>query len=334
LSISPTAWRRVVALTAGRAMLVTDLHGDKDAYDRYRDRFLTLQARGEADHLIIAGDLIHHSGPAGADRSVEMVLDLFRLQEEVGAENIIYLLGNHELPHIYAITLQKGDELFTPRFEKKMGRERERILSRFRQLPFYLVTPGGVTVTHAGATNAIGERSGTQRLFNFSHTDVLDAARVTITEKTRPALQRAVSRMYGRPYSELMQTLFGVTDPADPRYEDFLVGALATTGNEDFDLLWSALFNRNEKEYGNQIYKMVLRTMLQTLSPAEMPQQVMVTGHMDCRGGYKLVNSQQLRIASAKHAHPREAGVYLLWDVTKKISHAEQLVPYLHSVFS
>ncbi len=45
-------WPRVVSLEAGVAMVVSDLHGDWDAYRRYCDRFLALQARGQADKRV------------------------------------------------------------------------------------------------------------------------------------------------------------------------------------------------------------------------------------------------------------------------------------------
>jgi hypothetical protein len=40
---SPRLW----SLDAGVAMVVTDLHGDWDAYARYRERFIELHAAGQ-----------------------------------------------------------------------------------------------------------------------------------------------------------------------------------------------------------------------------------------------------------------------------------------------
>lgn len=37
---------RLWTLEAGIAMIVTDLHGDWDAYSRYRDRFIALRTQG------------------------------------------------------------------------------------------------------------------------------------------------------------------------------------------------------------------------------------------------------------------------------------------------
>ena len=324
-------WDRVVDLSQGQAMVVTDLHGDWDAYQRYRDTFLQLQALGQADTLILSGDMIHASAPPGQDKSVEIVLDIIRLKEELG-ERIIYLLGNHEIPHIYSITLQKGDDLFTPRFEMAMGDHRQKIVSFFHTLPFYVRTPGGISICHAGASTALGETNGVERLFNFSHQTILNRTRAQITKEERPDLIRAMRRKHGRTYNEMARKWFAVTGLNDPRYDDFLVGTIATS-DEDFELLWPALFSRNEKEYGNSSYQVLLNTLLQSLSAGYERQTVLVTGHIDVRGGYKLVNRRQLRLASAKHASPREAGLYLLFNTQERFNKADELVSNLSSVF-
>ncbi len=51
---------RLWSLDAGMAMAVTDLHGDWGAYQRHRDRFVDLEAKGRADYLIFTGDLLDH----------------------------------------------------------------------------------------------------------------------------------------------------------------------------------------------------------------------------------------------------------------------------------
>lgn len=330
MSAQTNQWSRVVDLTEGQVMVVTDLHGDWDAYERYRDTFFRLRALGQADTLILNGDMIHASAPANEDKSAEIVLDLIRLKKELG-DNLICVLGNHELPHIYSITLQKGDDLFTPRFEFAMGEHRQQIISFFDSLPFYVRTPGGVSICHAGASTALGEPNGVTRLFNLSHQEILNRTRAQITQEERPELIRAMRRKHGRTYNEMARKWFAVTGLDDPRYDDFLVGTLAMS-DEDFELLWPSLFTRNEKEYSTS-YQVLLNTLLQALSTNYSHQSVLVTGHIDCRGGYKVVNRQQLRIASAKHALPREAGLYLLFNAQKTFIKAKDMVPQLRSVF-
>ncbi len=324
-------WDRVVNLEKGQAMVVTDLHGDWDAYQRYRDTFFQLQALGQADILILNGDMIHASAPANQDKSLEIVLDIIRLKKELG-DSLVYVLGNHELPHIYSITLQKGEELFTPRFEFNMGGKRQEIVSFFDSLPFYVRTSGGVSICHAGASTALGETDGVSRVFNYSHQRVLQRTRAQITKEERPSLIRAMRKMHGRTYNDMARNWFAISGLNDPRYDDFLVGTL-TTSDEDFELLWSALFTRNEKEYGSNSYQVLLSTMLQALSEGYAQQSILITGHIDCKGGHKMVNRHQLRVASAKHALPREAGLYLLFNIRERFETAADLVPQLRSVF-
>lgn len=325
--------QRVINVEEGNIMVVTDLHGDGDAYQRYRDRFLALQAQGKADVLVLNGDLIHYTGPEEKDKSLEMVLDVLALKEEFG-DKLIYLLGNHEIPHIYSFPLQKGDDLFTPRFEWAMGTHRDKIIALFDSLPFFMRTPGGVSITHAGASNAIYEIEGMDRLFNFSHRQTMASARDEVIDEIRPYLIQSIEDKYGLPYEELVHKCFAVQGPEDPRYEDFLTATIILNNVEDFNLLWAALFSRNEKEYPEFTYNIMLRNFLQLLSAHYKPQRVLVTGHINCRkDGYKIVNEQQLRIASAKHAIPREAGKYLLFNANEKVSTAKELISKLHSVF-
>jgi hypothetical protein len=324
--------QRVLDLENGVAMVVTDLHGDWDAYERYRDQFLSYKQEGAADTLILLGDLIHHSGPPEEDASLAIILDVLKLREEHGGA-IISLLGNHELPHIYSILLQKGNEIYTPRFEETMGENRQLIIDYFDSLPFYIRTKSGVALCHAGATAAISERNGLERLWHFSHQQLLEEAKLAISNKERPSLMRSIRKMYGRSYNEMMRIYFAVDGLDDPRYDNFLIGTVASSSNPDFDLLWAAMFTRNEQEYGEHGYNIILNTMLKALSTNHHPQAALVTGHIDCRGGYKLINNQQLRLASAKHAQPRESGHYLLFDMGESINSAGDLIPKLHSVF-
>ena len=206
---------RVINLTEGQAMVVTDLHGDWDAYQRYRDTFFQLRGLGHVDVLVLNGDMIHASAPAEQDKSLEIVLDIMRLKKELG-NNLIYVLGNHEVPHIYSITLQKGDELFTPRFEFAMGDRREEIVAFFDSLPFYVRTPGGISICHTGASTALGETNGVERLFNFSHQNILQRTRSQITQEERPSLIRAMRKMHGRTYNEMSRKWFAVQGLDDP----------------------------------------------------------------------------------------------------------------------
>jgi hypothetical protein len=165
---------RFLNLTEGVAMLVTDLHGDRDAFNRYIARFRALHAAGKVERLILLGDLIHSYGPPQTDGSLNMVLNVIHLQDEFGPDTVIMLLGNHEMPHLYGVSLMKGELEFTPRFEHSLGDHRPRVLAFLDRLPFYVRTAAGVLLAHAGpAHNAVDHVND---LRHFDHAAILDEA--------------------------------------------------------------------------------------------------------------------------------------------------------------
>ena len=125
--------RRVIDLEHGTAMVVTDLHGAWDVYHSLRDRFLEQHEKGKIDRLIICGDLIHGEGSDETDSSLEMLLDVMSLQVELGSDTIIMLLGNHELPHIYGLSLARGPIQYTPGFEAALTRLDQHYRSVYRR---------------------------------------------------------------------------------------------------------------------------------------------------------------------------------------------------------
>lgn len=322
---------RVVSLDAGTAMVVTDLHGDWDAYRRYRDHFLALRADALADYLIFTGDLIHSEGPPEADRSLDILLDLLVLREAFG-ERLIYLLGNHELPHLYGVILTKGERVYTPHFEAALGVYRKAILKLFDRLPLYVRTQAGVSVCHAGAAAELSAPGAAARVFNYSHQAVRAELEALLPVDQRPALRERYGQSVGIDYHDLARYYLAASGPDHPRYDDLLVGYLASS-HPEFELLWATLFNRNEQQYGEADYAIFLDALLAELSADYHRQEVLVTGHVPCRGGYKIVAGHQLRIASGAHAHPHRSGRYLCFDVAAPVREAEELLGGLGSVF-
>jgi hypothetical protein len=330
---TPTADpRRIISLDSGVAMVVTDLHGDWDDYCRYRDRFLALHADGRADFLIFTGDLIHSEGPSQDDRSLDILLDLLVLRETLG-ERLVYLMGNHELPHLYGVTLSKGEHVYTPRFEAALGAHREQILALFDDLPFYVRTRSGVSICHAGAAAEMSVPGVAARVFRYSHRRVREAVEASLPVNHLPAIRARFGEWNGGRYEDLARRFLAVTGPDDPRYDDLLIGYLVSS-HPDFDVLWAALFNRNERQYGVADYAVFLDALLRELSRGYHRQEVLVTGHIPCRGGYVLVAGRQLRIASGAHAHPHREGRYLLFDVSTAVRDAHALLEGLESVWA
>ena len=203
---------RFVTLTHGTALVVTDLHGDLDAFTRCVTLFHTLRERGEAQRLIFLGDLIHGYGPLDRDGSLQMLLRVIKLQEELGADAVIMLLGNHEMPHIYGVSLAKGHAEFTPRFEHALGPHREHVLAFFDSLPFVVRTAAGVMLAHAGpAPDAIAHAT---KLQYFDHQAILQAADQTLsqTEDLEPLYQQ-YQAIYNLSYAELARHYLAVEGP-------------------------------------------------------------------------------------------------------------------------
>lgn len=331
--INRDAHPRVLSLEAGVAMVVTDLHGNWDAYRRYRDRFLDLEAHGQADTLIFTGDLIHSDGPSEEDRSLNIVLDVLALRASLG-DRIICLLGNHELPHLYGITLQKGSHLYTPSFEAAMGQHRADIVSFFDALAFYVRTRSGVSLCHAGAFAGMGDPDVAARLFGCSHRRIWEEVSALLPADQRASLRAGFAKLSDESYDDMARRYLAVSGPEDPRYDDLLIGSIVSSVHPDFELLWAALFSRNEWDNGMQEYGVSVDALLHHLSEGFHKQEVLVAGHMACSGGHALVaGGRQLRLASGSHAHPPEAGRYLLFDVGKPVRRADELLAGVGSVF-
>jgi hypothetical protein len=325
---------RFINLTDGTAMIVTDLHGDRDAFHRYLVRFRRLHQGGEAQRLIFLGDLIHSYGPPESDASLRMVLDVIALQNEVGADTVMMLLGNHEMPHLYGVSLAKGEVEFTPRFEHALGSHREAVFTFFDSLPFYVRTAAGVILTHAGPATKIAQHAGLLR--GFDHRAILqDADHILSQNGDLTALYDQYSEIYGAPYEEEARYFLAIDDPHDPRYPHLLRAFMIAHQNTAFQALWDILFTQNELGLSESAYLQCCREFLSVLSvEAPATQQVIVSGHIVTPlGGYMLVNRHHLRLSSATHARPRETGCYLLLDCAKPVRAANELLGALGSVF-
>jgi hypothetical protein len=325
---------RLWSLDAGMAMVVTDLHGEWDVYQRYRDRFVDLQAKGQADYLIFDGDLIHTDSPV-QDDSLSIILDVLKLRT-IYEDATVYLCGNHELPHIYGFGLSKGTREYTPSFEAALSDNacRSEVIDLLRELPFFVRTAAGVSITHAGAADVMTEANNATKVFAWDHQQRLSEADAFLATQNGDGLRRAYARLsQAESYDELVKHYLAVASPDDPRYDDLLRG-FVVTANPDFQLLYSALFTQCEQDYGLDEYVETLQLVLQHLSTDYEPQQVLVAGHMAVQNGYQIIAEKHLRLASGSHARPREAGLYLLFDTARPVNRAADLLPDLHTVYS
>lgn len=334
---------RCIDIDSGIAMVVTDLHGEGDVYGHLRDIFFDLQARGEVDRLIICGDLIHGYGAEHDDYSLAMLMDIMRLQEQHGADKIILLLGNHELPHIYGLPLSKGNLEFTPRFEAALSRldeipsgryHREDVIQFLFNLPFYVRTKAGVLISHAGATHVINTAEAAQRASAFDHHTVIAQTEHFFEELGAERLQVLYTLRKGVAYEQQVAHVLAVRGPDDPRY-NHLLREMLLDKNEDFAFLWEMFFTLNEGHAGLPAYLVTVNNFLKAfsaISPYE--QRVIIAGHIACHNGYTEVGHQQLRLATFSHAQPNTSGRYLLLDCAAPVYSSADLLPHLRRTFA
>lgn len=323
--------RKVVDFDSGIAMVVTDLHGEGEIFDHLIRKFCKAHDNGYIQRLIICGDLIH--GRTGnQDHSLRMILELMQLQAEMGKDKVVLLMGNHEMPHIYNITLSKGNEEYTEPFEKALSYsgKRDEVYAFLRSLPFYARTKAGVTMTHAGATSAVITANDAERLFTFDHEALLYLGDDMLRRNVDIELLKGDKR-----YVQQAMKYLALTGLDDPRLPNMLRGQIISNTQEEFEFLWQVLFARNEQDSSVTSYNMTVMNFLNAVSEScEWKQRVLVAGHIAVQGGHKLVGSSHLRLASYAHAHPNQAGEYLLLDCGEAIQAAAELLPHLRQTIA
>lgn len=341
-------FKRAVTFTDGTAIVITDLHGSSAAYDHLRDLFLKQHAAGDVQHLILCGDLIHGYGSPADDASLQMLLDVMCLQNELGAETVIMLCGNHEMPHIYGMPLSRGNIEYTPRFEHALTEldqnedapyTRTDVIDFLTELPFYAFTAAGVMISHAGPIRQINTPEIAEQVLNFDHRAFLQQIDTELQRYDLAHARQLYATQMGIDYDKLARHYLAVTDETDPRY-NHLLRSFVWGDDDTFQLLWDTLFTRNEQELPNDMrryvtYSNIVQEFLKSMSahlPA-YPQHIVVSGHIAVSGGHEVVDDYHLRLASYQHAQPHDAGEYLLLDCAAPVENADALVPMLHRTF-
>jgi len=212
------------------------------------------------------------------------------------------------------------------------SQRRAEVIALFDPLPFYVRTRAGVTVAHAGASPPMVDSKHARQLFTWSHQQLLKWADEVMAQEDLESLRRGYAKLSQGSYDELVNYYLSISDRNDPRYNDLLRGFLASTHPSFGKLLWPALFTRCEHEYGRADYDIFLAAILQEISVDFYPQQLLVAGHITIKGGHQISAKQHLRLASAHHATPREAGQYLLFDTAQPFNDIKDLSKWLGSV--
>lgn len=325
--------KRAIEIDSGLALVVTDLHGYRPVYEHIRHFFMREHAAGRIERLILCGDLIHHYGAESEDSSLWILLDVMRLQQELGSDTVIMLLGNHEMPHIYSTTLSKGPIEFTSRFEWALseidqesgGAYRRQIMVFLQNLPFFVFTRAGVMITHAGASAALQNAEAADLFLNFDHSAILRLW----DDRLRQSYPLFVLQQ-NEHYVAQAKHFLGVKGTGDSRLSHLLRGQLLSQNDEHFQMLWDLLFTMNERGELRRTYSQVADTFLRAVSSVSTyPQRVLVSGHLPAEDGWALVTEKQLRVASLAHALPPDQGKVLLLDCERPVATATDLLPQL-----
>ena len=137
----------------GRALVVTDLHGNLEDFRKV----MTLWGKcfNRKCHLILTGDFIHAMGRVN-DHSIEIIEEVQYYHDKY--DNFHPLLGNHEWATITKILIYKGgvnqnlnfEQLLMETFPDAWEEKLEEYINFFQSLPVAVRTENGVFISHSG----------------------------------------------------------------------------------------------------------------------------------------------------------------------------------------
>ena len=149
----------------GRLLIVTDLHGDLEDYEKY----INLWDCNNPDfHLVFVGDFIHSIYED--DKSIEIIEDV--IEKDKKYSNFHPLLGNHEWSHITGTPVFKGYQNQTNDFENLIIEKKgslEPYLSEyveyFKSMPFFVKTANGLFISHTGPSKLVKSMNDFNEIF-------------------------------------------------------------------------------------------------------------------------------------------------------------------------
>ena len=207
---------RVRVLPAsGQLLISTDLHGNREDFERLRDRFLALRAAAAdpaAVHWALLGDLVHGPNDAArgrdpvrfgyADESPWLVEQVLALRE-AWPDNVHVLLGNHDHGHIGGPHTHKfhADEVLA--LEARMSPDAvARMHGLFADALLAVAAPCGLLLCHGSPDDQID---------SLATLDLVDPR--DEPELERRAMLRSLLTSYGQPGEVTARLLRQVSAP-------------------------------------------------------------------------------------------------------------------------
>lgn len=143
----------------GKAILVTDLHGDIDLFRRIAEKSKLMQNLGFKNYFICCGDFIHSYGKR--DKSIELIETMIHLKNRY-QKNVFIMLGNHEWSHITKTPVFKGTrnlyQEFLDSLKNNFGLKHEEKLKeyvRFFKSLHIAIKAGNLFISHAAPDRLI-----------------------------------------------------------------------------------------------------------------------------------------------------------------------------------
>ncbi len=294
---------RVLDLTCDRLWVVSDIHGNLAHYQQIVHDFKQEQQKAGAAasiKLLFLGDVVH--GYTSDDGTMAILLDLMQRNDP----DVLCLLGNHELMHVYHLDMYKAGSPFCQQLEACIAEDRSKFVELFMRFPVAACWQN-ILLQHVGASavfkTVAGGRDFVQFLHEWSHLQTL----------------RSLVKECGYSVHDLLSTwtpAFGAC---------FLASELGAN-------IRQAFFSKNELEYGTQAYRKYLEVMLRCfnnlLPERGTPLEWVVTGHIAEQNGYNVIG-HQLRICSS-HGSPLH-GKILKLDSAKTYNSMSAIVQCLDS---
>jgi len=142
----------------GRAMVVTDLHGNLDDFKK----IMTLwgECFNRKCHLVLTGDFIHAMGREN-DHSIDILEEVQYYSHKYA--NFHPLLGNHEWATLTKVLIYKGgenqnlnfEELLKKTFPDAWEEKLEEYITFFQTLPVAVRTDNQIFISHAGPPKGV-----------------------------------------------------------------------------------------------------------------------------------------------------------------------------------
>ena len=300
---------RIVDIADKKLMIVSDIHGNQHDFDRVINRYNHFKRKGEVDQLVFLGDMVH-SFNYKKDASMAILNELMTLGVNQPGSDLLCLMGNHELVHLFHIPLRKGNWEFNKGLEWKMAKNRAEYHRFLGEMPMAVRTSGGVLINHAGGGPFYNEQRlqfrGLQgdflRTWSFSQ-----VAKGLFTQDE----QRQMSHTYKPEYGfRLMETPMG-------------------------EVLWESFMNGNEHQYEADQYRIMVSELLKYHSwdRLDKPMQWVVSGHIGEEWGAAVVGPQQLRICSSAGCPFDLEKKFLILDAQQSFTSIEEIKNGLKDVF-